>query len=965
MFAKNLTTFLFLLFFLAFGLGTALAAEADPTVAERNAAQGFNDTIDRLAPDFIKASLITADPGNQSLFSVFGHAAIRLQCPTYDLDYCFSYESENLSKDIGRFASGKMQMGMMAFPLKDYLPLDPRAISEYPMNLPPHAKVKLWEILDGHLQEEYCMQYDYLHKACAYMNLVMLDEMDAALEDIEIKYNEFPTNLEKMTYGDLLCAESNEASWTRFWISTICYGKETIDPNIPIKHKVMYPDLLVYTLQHATIDEVPLLSQHKIVHTTAEPMRDTWCKPSYVALLILLLALWSLFLKTEVIDYCILTIQTGFALFITYLVFFSKLPCTDWSFISLLYNPLPIILWKWRKYWSLPYAIILCIWGIAMMCWPHYIVDEGHLVFTYAFAIVLIKQWIQSHYYPSDSLRNDWHNPLLANIALWLAGEIEVRKLKKASYAPKVSSTATLRRILADAQNTVYGQEHHFSTILEAKTDDELISRYQQYVPLNSYESLQSYIKRHKAGESSVLIPDKPYMYAMTSGTTSSPKWIPISSKYLKEICGRMSRIWFYSYIRMRPWVFTGVNLSIVGKKIEAYAEDGTICGSVSSVTQRNSPSFLHYLHAVPYDINDISDYAAKYYTLMRLTIERNVTSIITPNPSTILELQHIVDNYLSDIIQDIEFGTLSSKFIIEQDIRKTIEAQLKPNTKRARELKILRQRYQRVLPRYYWPNLQLVNTWKCGNTEVYARKLNGFFPENTLHAEFGYFATECRFGLVLDETNNTVLFPHMHYYEFVKASDLNNPPYRFYQLHELQEEELYCPFVTTCSGLYRYNMNDIIKAGTKYEETPTIHMVQKTNGFVSITGEKLHEMQFVDAVQTVEKKTNIKTAFYIAFANVEESRYHFMFEFLPTITQNKLQQFVKDVDKQLCKINIEYCAKRNSCRLKDPVGHILPCDAFNKFKHASMEDGCPDSQFKINLLMQDDSKFQAFLNLS
>ena len=89
------------------------------------------------------------------------------------------------------------------------------------------------------------------------------------------------------------------------------------------------------------------------------------------------------------------------------------------------------------------------------------------------------------------------------------------------------------------------------------------------------------------------------------------------------------------------------------------------------------------------------------------------------------------------------------------------------------------------------------------------------------------------------------------------------------------------------------------------------------------------------------------------------------MFEFLPTITQNKLQQFVKDVDKQLCKINIEYCAKRNSCRLKDPVGHILPCDAFNKFKHANMEDGCPDSQFKINLLMQDDSKFQAFLNLS
>ncbi len=934
------------------------------TVAERNAAQGFNDTIDRLAPDFIEASLITADPGNQSLFSVFGHAAIRLKCPTYDLDYCFSYESENLSKDIGRFASGKMQMGMMAFPLKEYLPLDPRAISEYPMNLPPHAKVKLWEILDGHLQEEYCMQYDYLHRACAYMNLVMLDEMDAALDDIEIKYNAFPANLEKMTYGDLLCAESKEASWTRFWVSTICYGKETIDPNIPIKHKVMYPDLLVYTLQHATIDGVPVLSQQKIIHTTAAPMRDTRCKPSYVALLILLLALWSLFLKTEVIDYCILTIQTGFALFITYLVFFSKLPCTDWSFISLLYNPLPIILWKWRKYWSLPYAIILCIWGIAMMCWPHYIVDEGHLVFTYAFAIVLIKQWIQSHYYPSGSLRKDWHNPLLANIALWLAGGIEVRKLKKVSSDPQASSAATLRRILTYSQNTFYGQEHHFSSILEAKTDAELVARYQQHVPINSYESLQPYIERHKHGEKSVLFPDKPFMYAMTSGTTSAPKWIPISSMYLNEICGRMSRVWFYSYTRLRPWVFTGVNLSIVGKKIEAYAEDGTICGSVSSVTQRNSPSFLQYLHAVPCEINDISDYAAKYYTLMRLTIERNVTSIITPNPSTILELQHVVDSYLPDIIKDIEEGTLSRKFTIEQDIRNAIEAKLKPNPRRAKELQILQQQNQRILPKYYWPNLQIVNTWKCGNTEVYARKLDGFFPENTLHAEFGYFATECRFGLVLDETNNTVLFPHMHYYEFVKASELDKQPYVFYQLQELQEGEIYCPFVTTCSGLYRYNMNDIVKVEQKYEETPTIHMVQKTNGFVSITGEKLHETQFVEAVRAAEKKINVKTAFYVAFADVEESRYHFMFELMSPITQNKLQQIVNEVDKQLCKKNIEYNAKRQSHRLKDPIGHILPNDSFNKFKRINMEKGGLDGQFKINLIMQDDSKFQDFLKL-
>ena len=52
------------------------------SVAERNAAQGFNDTIDRLAPDFVQVSLCIADPTDQSqdYLGITGHAFLRLQC---------------------------------------------------------------------------------------------------------------------------------------------------------------------------------------------------------------------------------------------------------------------------------------------------------------------------------------------------------------------------------------------------------------------------------------------------------------------------------------------------------------------------------------------------------------------------------------------------------------------------------------------------------------------------------------------------------------------------------------------------------------------------------------------------------------------------------------------------------------------------------------------------------------------
>ena len=59
----------------------------------------FGDTIDRSAEDFVKVSLMIADPG-AAFYSVFGHACLRMQCPAFDMDYCFSYESEDVKNRI-------------------------------------------------------------------------------------------------------------------------------------------------------------------------------------------------------------------------------------------------------------------------------------------------------------------------------------------------------------------------------------------------------------------------------------------------------------------------------------------------------------------------------------------------------------------------------------------------------------------------------------------------------------------------------------------------------------------------------------------------------------------------------------------------------------------------------------------------------------------------------------------------
>lgn len=561
----------------------------------------------------------------------------------------------------------------------------------------------------------------------------------------------------------------------------------------------------------------------------------------------------------------------------------------------------------------------------------------------------------------------------LVTFLLNVAGGINYSKLVKASKNPRKASEQTLRGILTCGKDTEFGKEHDFAYILEAQNDEELYKRYAEKIHPSDYEDYRPYVERHKNGEANVLVPGKPVMYATTSGTTSLPKWIPITDVYLKTVYGKMTKVWLYNFIQNRPRCFYGKLLSIVGKVIEGYAPDGTVFGSVSGVTQRDAPRFVKDLYTNPACVYRIEDYKARYYTIMRMGIEyKDVSIIITANPSTIVEMQKNINEFYDAYVEDIEKGTLNKDLNIPEEIRAEIQTWLSPNPKRAAELRELKAKYGNPLPKHYWPNMQILNTWKCGNTKVYLDKFAGTFPDKMLHQEFGYFSSECRFGLVMDDTNYTTLFPHYHYYEFIAEEDvdkLSDPEamkkVKFLQLHELQQGKRYCPFVSTYAGLYRYNMNDLVEVGTPYFNTPRVFMIQKVNGIVTMTGEKLHERQFIEAVNKAAKESGREVKFFIGFADLSISAYHFYYEFADqTTTQEQCDEFTKLVDKYLREQNVEYVAKRDSFRVGDPIGHCLVENSFEKFKAACIAEGARDGQFKLNLLLQDEKRHAKFKKL-
>lgn len=544
----------------------------------------------------------------------------------------------------------------------------------------------------------------------------------------------------------------------------------------------------------------------------------------------------------------------------------------------------------------------------------------------------------------------------LINLGLAIMSLPGRMSLARASRNPEKASARTLRKILNLAKNTAYGKEHHFGAIVKARKPEQLFRLYEKSVRASEYESFRPYVERHKHGEANVLIPGKPLMYATTSGTTSKPKWIPISQKYMKDVYDVMSHIWLDNFARVRPKFLSGGLVVSVAKVVEGYAEDGTIFGSVSGVTAKKIPSIIRKRFVTPPEVYDISDYTARYYVMMRLAIAHSVSYIVAPNPSTLLELIHNAEEYFDDYIEDIEKGSISEKFDVSPEIRSVLAGFTVPDPERADFLRRVKEKCGgKPQLKDWWPDMQLLSSWKCGNTAIAAEKVQQQLPAGCCYQELGYFASECRFGLVLDEGIDSTLFPNYHYYEFIEESDLENPEPRFLRLHELEQGKRYCIYVTTFSGLYRYNMNDLVEVGGWNGKTPKIHMVQKVNGIVSITGEKLYEKQFIEAVHEAERQSGLKANFFIGFADPEEACYDFYYEFEKRkVRRSKAEDFTKIVDSQLMEMNIEYQSKRASHRLKEPKTFVLKRNSYDHFKRRSLLEGARDGQFKLVMLLQD-----------
>ena len=335
----------------------------------------------------VRASILIADP-DDILYSCTGHACIRMQSKALNLDYVFSYESEDVKSQIQTFLQGDLKMGLISAPTDEYLETlrqVGRGVREYELNLPNKVKTHLWEVLDNHVAAGMNLEYNYLERGCAYSIIGFLRE---ALGDIPLKYGTMPRHFH-MTRRELVDRVVRDYPWDRFFLYLLVGTKA--DLPCTMEEKIVVPQDLVDVLVNATVQGKTVLNKdyQTLIESTPKVKRlNTIATPLLFSILVLVLTFMGIWEDQWVLFIPLLLIQTVLGTGLLYLLSVSTLPCTTWNWLIIPLNPIPLILWKRRRLWGRPYAALLMLWVVAISVYPHRLTDTPYIILAVALSLL-------------------------------------------------------------------------------------------------------------------------------------------------------------------------------------------------------------------------------------------------------------------------------------------------------------------------------------------------------------------------------------------------------------------------------------------------------------------------------------------------------------------------------------------------------------------------------------------------
>ena len=334
--------------------------------------------------DTAHISLLTSSPYEEEVFTVYGHAALRVCDPAQKVDYVFNYGIFDFSKPnfIYRFAKGETDYRLGVANYADYVieyQLRGSTITEQRLNLTPSERQRLWEALvENYRPENRVYRYNFFFDNCATRPALLIEK---AVGHIDYHY---PYTAQ--TFRSLINQCTRHHAWLTFGCD-LALGSPT--DRIATPHEMMFlPDYLREAFSKAEIidpegEHRPLVSETQLIEAEDpdEPERDIW------DLLTPLRLGWLLFALTNIIttwghfqgraykgfDIGLFGVAGLAGCVLFFLAFFSVHPCT-WPNYSLL----------WLHPFHLLGVILFCINKAQKAAYCYHFINFAALMLLFA-----------------------------------------------------------------------------------------------------------------------------------------------------------------------------------------------------------------------------------------------------------------------------------------------------------------------------------------------------------------------------------------------------------------------------------------------------------------------------------------------------------------------------------------------------------------------------------------------------
>ena len=535
--------------------------------------------------------------------------------------------------------------------------------------------------------------------------------------------------------------------------------------------------------------------------------------------------------------------------------------------------------------------------------------------------------------------------------------------LQAASGQCRQAQQTVLQKLLQLNQDSLFSRDRR---LVAGMT----LNQFRSSIPVSDYELIRPYIQRVAAGEHSALLgsANRLLMFAVTSGTTAESKLIPVTEQFLSDYRSgwQMWGIGAYS----KHELLQKLNIVQISSSHHKFSTSAQIpCGNISGLVAAMQNPIVRTLYTVPSAVAEITDADTKRYAIMRLALtDPYVGMLITANPSTLLQLIDTAGQHQEQLIRDIHDGEFRGGLLPDQ-VRRVLKPALKKSPARARVLEQIAAEHGRLIPRLVWPMLGLLGVWCGGSAAAYLPRLRQLF-DNIPVRDHGLHASEGRMTMPLEDNSPAgVLEVQTHFFEFIPVREADSVNPIVLEAHELTEGEEYLILMTTSSGLYRYNIRDVVRCVGFYGTTPMLEFRHKGAHISSITGEKLAESQVVESVRAASIATHFDPRLFTLTPAWGEPPGYTLFvatdqaksisaggesTFSPA-TQGTLLQFATALDHDLRIRNIEYGEKRDTGRLQKISVIPLPDDAWKSFsRNRQQRSGGSAEQYKHPCLIPD-----------